>query len=635
MRRTIPAAPILTLLTLLALPAAVAADDRGDTGAQPGYTFTFGGGKKLNQVGADYSYTFALADDIELQLTTTQNISDRPEAESERIERTLRADLIYALGDKQKITTYYEQGESYSDNSKSQQRFKSFTHRIGATTNYTFSDKLKADFSAYLNISNVEEESYQYFFDFIDREYDMLAAYGTLNVSYHLSEAGRLDLSAQLSRDARTYPNQPLLDSEYYYGVFTSSLNGAYTLSPRTSFNLRYTFSGQLHRDRKLIERDMDLYSNSLAADTAIDLPADLELTLNGEYSDSQTFYLNEEVWLDKYYYLIYPELHPIPEYRTKTPMSPLYNTRTESLNWKVGLNFDPTDDSKLHWSFTRNDETRNYTDDNGLAPPPRFSVADSIYEYYKNAMLTDSQLDLGLGFVMTLRHSIVLDSYVYTIAENRDVHRLSQTIRSGVKWKLTRFTELFTNIDLGFDRTVRESSSTLPRGSNLELEFGGESRVADGVRVKYTVAFERYNQRSEDFSSGSDSLKRKFSIEPTFSISDYWNLRFSGDFSEQISFPVGGETGTTWLRYSNDISAIVNLTPSPRLSFEFYYNWDYSSSQYTDTSYSSEHSIGMEISYNVFGDLIVAFDANYLLDEYDPDDTSFNIGLNLRSRLF
>ncbi len=76
-------------------------------------------------------------------------------------------------------------------------------------------------------------------------------------------------------------------------------------------------------------------------------------------------------------------------------------------------------------------------------------------------------------------------------------------------------------------------------------------------------------------------------------------------------------------------------MTPSPRLSFEFYYNWDYSSSQYTDTSYSSEHSIGMEISYNVFGDLIVAFDANYLLDEYDPDDTSFNIGLNLRSRLF
>ena len=338
---------------------------------------------------------------------------------------------------------------------------------------------------------------------------------------------------------------------------------------------------------------------------------------------------------MDKYYYLIFPELHPIPEYRGKTPMSPLYNIESESLNWKVGLEYEPTDDSHLHWSFARNDESRLYTDDDGNTPPPRFSVADSIYDYYKNAMLTDSQLDLGRGFVMTLRYSIVMDSYVYTIAENRDVHRLSQTIRSGIKWKLTRTTDLFTNLDLGFDYTARESSSSLPRGSNVEMEFGGESRIASGVRVKYSVTFERYNQRTVDYSSGTDSLKRSFSIEPTFSISDYWNLKFSGDFSEQISFPVGGESGTRWLRHSNDINAIINLTPTPNLSFEFYYNWDYSSSQYTSVSYSSEHSIGLEISYNVFGDLIVAFDANYLLDEYDTDDNSFNIGVNLRSQLF
>jgi hypothetical protein len=625
---------VSVLLLVVAAPCPGREDD--DTGAQPGFTLDFGGGKRLNKVGTSLSYSYPLTDVLTLRLTSVQNINNRPEDESESDTRKLRTDLEYSIGKESRLTAYYEQQDSFSDNEKAQQSVSSQSHRAGSRASLNVSEPLKLDLGANFLFSRVKEESYEYFFDFIDREYDQLSADAQLTATSDITDNTRLVVDLQGSRELRDYPDQPLLNSEYYSGLFSSTLTGSYMIRPGINFDLNYTFSGQLHRDLLLIERDQNSYSYSLSASSGINIPWDTKLSLSGDYSLSTNSYLNEDVWLNKYYYLIYPELHPIPEYRNKTPLSPLYNTENASWGWQVKVDFDPEgNEHHLHWSISQQQTDRRYFDDADDPPPERFSVAGSLYTYYKNTMSTDAQLQFPGGFVFNLRHSVALDSYQYIIATDRDWSKLANNIRSSIKWRLTDNTSLDTGISLRLEQRSSALGYSLPRANRIEMTFGGETKVADGVKIGYALTIERYNQREEDFQSGQDSLSRELSLEPTFNFSEFWNIKVNGTFSEKINFPVGGYSGSVGLRQTSKLDSILNLLPSPKLTFQLRYTWNYSTSEYTTTTYSSTHDWNLEFSYNLLSDLILSCTVGYFLDEYDTEDNDLSVGLTLRSTLF
>lgn len=627
---------LLLIIIMASVQPVTARDDGGDRVTQPGYTFDFGGGKRHNKVVSTLGYIYAFTDKLSLRLHTTHNIENRPRDESESSYRSLRTELEYNIAKGSRLNVFYELSDRFSRNDRSQQSVASVTHRAGTQATFNLTETLRLDLGANLSYSEVEETSYEYFFDFIDRAFSMLSAGSKLTATSNLTKATRLVFDVQGAREVRRYPIQPLLDSEYYYGILSSTLTGDYKPFKNVGFRLNYNFSGQLQRDMLLIERDQNRYSYSLSTDTTIDGPFSTSLLLGGNYSLQRTDFLNKDVWLNKYFYLIYPENHPIPEYRVRTPLSPLYNFVSESWGWKVNLDFKPTpSDNQLQWSFSQQQTDRRYFDDDGEPPLERFSIAGSLYTYDKSMMSTNAQLQLPRGFVLNLRHSLALDSYSYTIATARDWSKVANHIRSTIRWRLTKNTTLNTSATVRFERRDSAVGYTLPRAHRLELAFGGETTITRGIRVAYELAAERYSQRTEDYEAGRDSLVRRFTIQPTFSFSEYWNLRASGTFSERVNFPVGDFSGTVGLRQDSRININANLLPSPRLTFELGYYWNRSTSIFTTTSHTSTHDWRLVLSYNIFADLLLSCNVGFFLNEYITDDNDFSIGLTLRSKLF
>jgi len=621
-------------LVLLILPPASWAREE-DTGVEPGLNIDFSGGKSLNRIGSALSYTYPLADVFTFRLTLNQGVQNEPRAERESDSRTLRFDLFYEPVKTTRIGCYYEQNDYDSNLIKQDQYQKSNSQRAGTSAAIRFSDAFNADMDAYFTMSDTREGTFDWDLVFREYFYSSLSANTDLRFDYRITEGTRLSLDLTGSREVRSYPVQPALNSEYYVGGINTNLTGNYSLWDSTTMELRYLFNGVLYRDVNLIERNQDTLNNTLSMVTNFETPFDVMGILSVDLLQGTTTYREKEVYLQKYFFWIYPELDPIPGSRIRAPWWPLYDIFSRGINWKLQLNWDSPREDHLHWTLSQETLNRRYYDDEGELPPERFAIADSVLSNIKNTMTTDAQIDLGKSFILKLQHKITHDDFGYPIRTDKDTVSLYNDVSSSIKWKLTNAVSFNANLNIGFDRTYGGISSNLPRSNELKLSFGSEIKLIDGLRLGLTYTLSRNNRRTYDFESGSDSLSREFIVEPVFSFSEYWGLDFSGSFRETVTFPVGDNSGSMGLKNDWRINTRVNIYPTETLAFEVSYRLDSYTSSYTyretiDTNYAW----GLSFSYNIVKNLVIHVDADYHVYESFPDRDSFNVGLMIRTTL-
>jgi hypothetical protein len=621
-------------LVLLILPPASWAREE-DTGVEPGLNIDFNGGKSLNRIGSALSYTFPLGDDFTYRLTLNQSVQNEPQAERDSDSRTLRFDLFYNPVDTTRIGCYYE--ETYYDSNLviQEQYQKSKSQRAGTNASIQFSNDLSADMGAYFTTSDTKEGTYDWDYVFREYFYNSLSANTDFRFDYRMTKSTRLSLDLTGSREVRNYPVQPALNSEYYMGGINTGLNGSYTLWDNATVDLRYLFNGVLYRDMNLIERNQDTLNNTLSVITNYEAPFDVKGILSVDLTQGTTTYLEKEVYLEKYYFWIYPELDPIPDSRIRAPWWPLYDILSQGISWKLQLNWDSPRDEYLHWNLSQDTMNRRYYDDEGDLPPGRFAIADSVLTNIKNTMTTDAQIDLGKSFILKMQHRITHDDYIYPISTDKDTISLYNDVSSAIKWKLTSAVSFTANLNIGFDRTVGGISSSLPRSNEIKLSFGSEVKLIEGLRVGLTYTLSRNNRRTDDFASGTDSLTRELIIEPVFSVSEYWGLDFSGSFRESVSFPVGDNSGSMGLKNDWRINTRVNIYPTETLAFEISYRLNSHTSTYSDLeTINTDHSWGFSFSYNIIKNLVIHVDADYRMYEYDPERDSFNVGLMIKTTI-
>jgi hypothetical protein len=375
--------------------------------------------------------------------------------------------------------------------------------------------------------------------------------------------------------------------------------------------------------------------NNTLSVVTNYDAPFDVKGIFSVDLIEGTTTYLEKEVYLQKYFFWIYPELDPIPDSRIRAPWWPLYDILSQGISWKLQLNWDSPRDEYLHWNLSQDTMNRRYYDDEGDLPPERFAIADSVLTNIKNTMTTDAQLDLGKTFILKLQHRITHDDYAYPISTDKDTISLYNDVSSAIKWKLTSAVSFTANLNIGFDRTIGGISSNLPRSNEIKLSFGSEVKLIDGLRVGITYTLSRNNRRTDDFASGTDSLTRELIIEPVFSVSEYWGLDFSGSFREGVSFPVGESSGSMGLKNDWRINTRLNIYPTETLAFEISYRLNTHTSTYTYLeTINTDHAWGLSFSYNIIKNLVIHVDADYRMYEYDPERDSFNVGLMIKTTL-
>jgi hypothetical protein len=623
------------LLAVLFLSPAVWAKEE-DTGVEPGLNIDFSGGKSLNKIGSALSYTYPFGGGFTFRLTLDQNVQNEPQANRESDSRTLRFDIFYEPVQDARIGTYYEQTD-YDSNMETQDQYQiSTSHRAGTNANVKFSDAFTADLNAYFTLSSAQEGTFDWDYGFREYVYDSLSANTDLRFDYQLTDKTRLSLDLNGLREVRGYPTQPALNSEYYVGAMNGSVTGNYALWNSTSLELRYLFNGTVYRDIDLIERNQDTLYNTLSLIANYETPFDVKAILSTDLTHGMTTYLEKEYYLQKYYYRIYPELDPIPGYRSYTPWWPLYDILTRGLSWKLQLNWDSAREDYLHWTLSQDTANKRYYDDEGVLPPERFAIADSVLTNIKNTMSTDAQINLGKSFLLKLQHKVTHDDFSYPISTEKETISLYNDVSSNIKWKLTQAVSFNANCNIGFDRTVGGISSSLPRRNDIKLSFGSEVKLSEGLRVGLTYTLSRNNSRTDDFQSGTDTLARELVVEPVLSVSDYWGLDFHGSFKEQVKFPWGEEgQGTTGLSHYWKINTRLNIYPTDTLSFELDYKYDSSISIYTTVETRRiTHVWGLSFSYNIVEDLVVNVNADYRLYEYEPDRDSFNVGLRIRTNL-
>jgi hypothetical protein len=622
------------ILVLLILPPASWAREE-DTGVEPGLNIDFSGGKSLNRIGSALSFTYPLGDIFTYRLTLNQSVQNEPQAERDSDSRTLRFDLFYNPVNTTRIGCYYE--ETYYDSNLviQEQYQKSKSQRAGTNATIQFSNDFNADMNAYFTTSDTHEGTYDWDYVFREYFYNSLSANTDLRFDYKMTKSTRLSLDLTGSREVRNYPVQPALNSEYYMGGINTGLNGSYTPWNNGAVELRYLFNGVLYRDMNLIERNQDALNNTLSVVTNYDAPFDVKGIFSVDLIEGTTTYLEKEVYLQKYFFWIYPELDPIPDSRIRAPWWPLYDILSQGISWKLQLNWDSPRDEYLHWNLSQDTMNRRYYDDEGDLPPERFAIADSVLTNIKNTMTTDAQLDLGKTFILKLQHRITHDDYAYPISTDKDTISLYNDVSSAIKWKLTSAVSFTANLNIGFDRTIGGISSNLPRSNEIKLSFGSEVKLIDGLRVGITYTLSRNNRRTDDFASGTDSLTRELIIEPVFSVSEYWGLDFSGSFREGVSFPVGESSGSMGLKNDWRINTRLNIYPTETLAFEISYRLNTHTSTYTYLeTINTDHAWGLSFSYNIIKNLVIHVDADYRMYEYDPERDSFNVGLMIKTTL-
>ncbi len=621
------------LAIILLFPPVFAKEE--DTGVEPGLNINFNSGKSLNKIGSALSYALPFGRDFIFRLTMNQSVQNEPQANRESESRTLRFDLFYEPVENTRVICFYEQLDYDSDMKTQEQYQVSKTHRAGTSAYTRFSDALTADLNAYLTLSSTHEGTFDWDYGFREYVYDSLSGYTDLKFDYKITEQTRLSCDLTGSREVREYPTQPALNSEYYVGSIANSLTGNYSPWKNTTFELRYLFNGTLYRDSYLIERNQNTLNNNLSVVANYVTPFDLKGIFSVDLIHGTMTYLGKEYYLNKYYYWIYPELDPIPEYRLHTPWWPLYDLLSRGINWKLQLNWDSSSEDYLHWILSQDTTNRRCYDDDGDLPPERFAIADSVLTNTKNTMTTGAQVNLGKSFILKLQHKVTHDDFSYPISSSKDTISLYNDVSSTIKWKLTQAVSLNANFNIGFDRTTGGVSSSLPKSNEIKLSFGGEVKLIDGLRIGLTYTLSRNNRRTDDFESGTDTLSRELVIEPVFSVSEYWGLDFSGSFKETASFPVGDSSGSMGLSNYWRINNRINIYPTETLAFELSYRFNSRVSIYTDRETSrTDHSWGLSFSYNIVEDLVIHIDADYRVYEYDHDRDSINVGLRLRTTL-
>jgi len=627
--------PILPLLLAVVFlpPAAWAREE--DTGVEPGLSIDFSGGKSLNRIGSALSYTHPLGKVFTFRLTLNQGVQNEPQAERESDSRTLRFDLFYEPVNTTRIGCYYEQTD-YDSNMVIQEQYqKSKSQQAGTSATIQFSDAFSADLDAFFTTSDTQEGTFDW--DYVYREYffHSLSADTDLRLDYKITDSTRLSLDLTGSREVRTYPVQPALNSEYYVGGINTNLTGNYVPWDNTTVELRYLFNGILYRDMNLIERDQDTLNNTLSLIANYQTPFDVKGILSVDLLHGTTTYLEKEIYLQKYFFWIYPELDPIPGNRIRAPWWPLYDTLSRGINWKLQLNWDSPREEYLHWTLSQDTVNRRYYDDEGDLPPERFAIADSVLTNIKNTMTTDTQIDLGKSFILKLQHKITHDDYTYPISTDKDTISLYNDVSSSIKWKMTQAVSFNANLNIGFDRTMGGITSSLPRSNEIRLSFGSEVELIEGLRVNLTYTLSRNNRRTDDFESGTDALSRELVLEPVFSVSDYWGLDFSGSFKESVDFPVGENSGSMGLKNDWKINTRINIYPTETLAFEVSYKLNSHTSIYTyrETAHT-DHAWGLSFSYNIVKNLVIHVDANYRVYEFDHDRDTFDVGLMIRTTL-
>ena len=625
---------LCSLLIIILLSPGVFAKEE-DTGIEPGLNIDFNSGKSLNKIGSSLSYAHFFGSDFIFRLTMNSSAQNEPQANRESVSRTLRFDLFYEPVEDTRISCFYEQLD-YDSDMKTQEQYQiSKTHRAGTSTYTKLSDALTIDLDTYLTLSSTHEGTFDWDYGFREYVYDSLSANTDLRFDYKITEQTRFSCYLTGSREVRGYPTQPALNSEYYVGNVSSSLTGNYSPWKNTTFELRYLFNGTLYRDVNLIERNQNTLNNNLSVVANYVTPFDVKGILSVDLIHGTTTYLEKEYYLNKYYYWIYPELDPIPEYRLHSPWWPLYDLLSRGINWKLQLNWDTPHENYLNWALSQDTTNRRYYDDDGDLPPERFAIADSVLTNVKNTMTTGGQVNLGKSFILKLQHKVTHDDFSYPISSEKDTISLYNDVSSNIKWKLTQAVSLNANFNIGFDRTSGGVSSSMPKSNEIKLSFGSEVKLNDGLRVGLTYTLSRNNRRTDDFQSGTDTLSRELLIEPVFSISDHWGLDFSGSFKEQVDFPVGEGQGSTRLRHTWKIHTKINIYPTETLAFELSYRFNSRISIYTDIETNrTDHSWGLSFSYNIVEDLVIHINADYRAYEYDHERDSINVGLRLRTTL-
>ncbi|MCD4732927.1 hypothetical protein K8R78_01670 [bacterium] len=629
---------IACLLLICLLPTSVSlAKDGGhseDSGAQNGLTVEIKGESNLNKLKSSYSYTHELLEKLSLKMTLENETNSRPLDQRFDESSRLRFDLDYSFGERDNILIYYEHKNYFANHKIAQQTSEHHYHYAGSQLRLYPSERLNLTLLTTFASGSLSQSTYDWYFDTLSQRYDELSADTTLTLAYDLSDYTRLNLSINGSRDLRDHVNNPTYDSEYYIGAVNPSLSGTYTLFNMLELKLTYNFSGSLYRDMYQSETDKNLQTNSITLGTKFSPFKRFELTLNSTYNNSQTNNLRKDVWLNKYFYRIYPELNPIPGDRTAQPYSPLYDIFGNTVTWKLGLNWDWDKDNYFHWSIDGSDGSRRYYDDDHELPETRFSTADSVSDTKSFEMISLLELMVARQLSLNVRHSIGIDTYEYPLNAEKYNQLLKNTIRAGADWKINSRFSVGSQVDLAYSYSTLVSKN-LPYGINYKISIGADYKIIDGVKLNFDFIVNRYNQRTINIETGQDRLSREIKLQPIFSFSELWSLSLNGVFKESITFPVGEYSATSYLSHIYSVTTQVNIQPTDTFSFDISYKHSFHDTFYAGSETKRiEHKLGLDFSYSLFENLVMGVGANYNFWEFSDTEESFNVGLTLRSTM-
>jgi len=629
---------IACLLFSCLLPASLSLAKEGghaeDSGAQTGLTVEIKGESNLNKLKSSYSYTHDLLDKLSLKMTLEGDTNSRPLDQRYDESHRLRFDLNYDFGEKDTMQIYYEHKTSFADYKVSQQTSDEDFHYAGSSLRLYPNDRLNLTLLTTFSTGSKATSTYDWYFDTISQRYDVLSADTTLSMAYALSDNTRLNLAVNGSRDLRDYVNNPTYDSEYYTGVVSPTIIGDYKLFNAIELKLNYSFNGTIYRDMYQDELDKNLQTNSITLATKFSPLKRIEITLDSSYNNSQTINLRKDVWLNKYFYRIYPELNPIPGDRTALPFSPLYNIFSNSVAWKVGLNWDWDKSNYFHWSIDGNESNRRYYDDDHELPEQRFSTADSISNTKSYEIISQLRLEVARKLSLTMHHSIGLDTYEYPLNEDKFNQLLKNTIRTGADWKINSRFSVGSQVDLAYTYSTLVSKN-LPYSISYKISIGADYDVIDGVRLNFDFIVNRYNQRTRSIETGQDRLAREIKLQPIFSFSDLWSISLDGRFKESITFPVGAYSATSYLTHIYSVTTRLNIQPTETFSFDLSYKHSFHDTFYAGLETKRiEHRLGLDFSYSLFENLVMGVSANYNFWEFNDTEDSFNVGLTLRSTM-
>lgn len=630
MRRVI----IIICLLLVSTSLAKEGGHAEDSGAQGGLTVEIRGESNLNKLKSSYSYLRRLLDKLSLKLTLENEVNSRPLDQRYDESSRLRFDLNYSFGEQDTMLIYYEHRTSFADYKISEQTSDEDYHYAGSQLRFYPNERLNLTLLTTFTSGSKATSTYDWYFDTLTQRYDLLSADTTLSLAYAITDSTRLNLSVNGSRDLRDYVNNPTYDSEYYTGIVSPSLSGTYTLFNALELKLNYSFNGSLYRDMYQNELDKNLQMNSINLGTKFSPIKRIELTLDTSYSNNQTNNLRKDVWLNKYFYRIYPELNPIPGDRHALPYSPLYDIFSNTVTWKLGINWDWDKDNNFHWSINGSDGNRRYYDDDHELPETRFSTADSVSDTKSFEMISQLKLEVARKLSVNARHSISLDTYEYPLNHEKYNQLLRNTIRTGADWKINSRFSVGSQVDLVYSYSTL-ASKNLPYGINIKFSIGADYKIIDGLRLNFDIILNRYNQRTVNIETGQDRLTREVKLQPIFSLDESWSLSVDGTFKESVTFPVGEYSATSYLTHVYSVTTKLNINPTETFSFDISYKHGFHNTfRSTSETKRIEHRLGLDFSYSLFENLVLGVSSNYAFWEFNDVEDSFNVGLTLRNTL-